>query len=185
MHNRLIFAFASVLALGPLPAAAEVTASSDAGFVSHNEVLVAASPRAAWDALVRPADWWNGDHSYSGDAANMRIELEAGGCFCERVPSSGGEIEHMRVIYIAPGSTLRMTGALGPLQSEAVTAVLTMTLERDGEMTRISWDYVVGGYMRQSMAGIAPLVDQVVREQLVRLATRLGTEADPVSRPAQ
>ena len=63
--------------------------------------------------------------------ANMRIEPKPGGCFCEAVPAgrrSGGEIEHMRVIYVAPGSTLRMSGGLGPLQSEAVTGVLTMTL---------------------------------------------------------
>jgi hypothetical protein len=40
-----------------MPAAAEVTASREAGFVSHNEVLVAVSPQAAWDALVAPADW--------------------------------------------------------------------------------------------------------------------------------
>ena len=88
----------------------------------------------------------------------------------------------MRVIYVAPGSTLRMTGGLGPLQSEAVTGVLTMTLEPEGEMTRISWDYVVGGYMRMPMAELAPLVDQVVGEQLLRLAARLGTVMDPASR---
>jgi uncharacterized protein YndB with AHSA1/START domain len=185
MRHRSVFTLASLLALVPLPAAAEVAASSNAGFVSHNEVLVAASPQSAWDALVRPADWWNGEHTYSGDAANMRIELGPGGCFCERVPASGGEIEHMRVIYIAPGSTLRMTGALGPLQSEAVTAVLTVTLAPEGEQTRITWDYVVGGYMRMPMAELAPLVDQVIGEQLLRLATRLGTVVDPASRRAR
>ena len=185
MHHRLAFTLASALALAPLPAAAEVAASSESGFVSHNEVLVAASPQTAWEALTRPAGWWNGEHTYSGDPANMRIELKSGGCFCEEVPASGGEIEHMRVIYVAPGSTLRMTGGLGPLQSEAVTGVLTMTLAPEGEMTRINWDYVVGGYMRMPMAELAQVVDQVVGEQLLRLATRLGTVMDPVSRRAR
>ena len=171
MHHRGILALA--LAAAPLPAAAEVTASSEGGFVSHNEVLVAASPGAAWDALVAPAGWWNGAHTYSGDPANMRIELKPGGCFCERVPETGGEIEHMRVIYLTPGSTLRMSGGLGPLQSEAVTGVLTMTLKPDGEMTRIGWDYVVGGYSRMPLAELAPLVDQVIGEQLLGLAARL------------
>jgi hypothetical protein len=180
MQHRMIFTLA--LAAAPLPAAAEVAASSDAGFASHNEVLVDVTPQAAWETLVRPAEWWSGDHTYSGDPANMRIEIEPGGCFCERVPASGGEIEHMRVIYIAPDSTLRMTGGLGPLQSEAVTGVLTMTLAADGEMTRISWDYVVGGYARMPLAELAPLVDQVIGEQLLRLATRLGTVMDPASR---
>ena len=33
--------------------------------------------------------------------------------------------------------TLRLSGGLGPLQSEAVTGVLTVTLAPEGEMTRI------------------------------------------------
>ena len=180
MRHRICLALAALL--GATPAWAEVPSSSENGFVSHNEVLVAASPQAAWDALVRPADWWNGDHTYSGHSANMWIEPKSGGCFCEAVPASGGEIEHMRVIYVAPGSTLRMTGGLGPLQSEAVTGVLTMTLAPEGEMTKISWDYVVGGYMRMSMTELAPLVDQVVGEQLLRLAAKLGTSWDGARR---
>ena len=186
MRHQLSFALGSVLALAPVPAFAEVAASSDSGFVSHNEVLVRTSPAQAWATMVRPAEWWNGAHSYSGDAANMTIAASAGGCFCEAIPARdgapAGQIEHMRVIYVAPGSTLRLSGGLGPLQSEPVTGVLTMTLEPDGEMTRISWDYVVGGYMRMPMAELAPLVDQVVGEQLLRLATRLGIVMDPASR---
>jgi uncharacterized protein YndB with AHSA1/START domain len=182
MLDRVRLALAASLAAAPVPAGAEVAASGERGFASHNEVLVDASVLAAWDAMLRPGEWWNGAHTYSGDAANMSIEVKPGGCFCERVPDSGGAIEHMRVIYVAPGSTLRMTGGLGPLQAEAATGVLTMTLAPEGEMTRISWDYVVGGYMRMPMAELAPLVDQVVGEQLLRLATRLGRQVDPAAR---
>jgi len=164
------------------PAAAEVTASGETGFATHNEVLVAAEPEVAWEALIRPGTWWNSEHTYSGDADNMRIEPKPGGCFCEVVPAANGEIEHMRVLYVVPGSTLRMSGGLGPLQSEAVTGVLTVTLKPEGEMTRISFDYVVGGFMRMPMAQMAPVVDQVVGEQLLRLGTRLGTVMDPVAR---
>ena len=184
MRHVISCTLAAALVALAVPAQAEVAASSDAGFASHNEVLVAAEPEAAWEALVRPGSWWNSEHTYSGDADNMRIEPTAGGCFCEVVPASRGEIEHMRVIYVVPGSTLRMSGGLGPLQSEAVTGVLTVTLRPEGEMTRISFDYVVGGYMRSPMAQIAPIVDQVVGEQLLRLATRLGTVMDPAPRRA-
>ena len=182
MRHQVPLALAAALSVAPLPAAAEVTASGEGGFVSHNEVLVDATPQAAWEALLRPADWWNGSHTYSGDANNMWIELKSGGCFCEGVPATGGEIEHMRVIYVAPRSTLRMTGGLGPLQAEAVTGVQTVTLTPEGEMTRVTWDYVVGGYMRMPAAELAPLVDQVVGEQLLRLAARLGTKVDPAPR---
>ena len=182
MRHRLSIMLAATLALAPSGALAEVASATDSGFVSHNEVLVDAAPQAAWDAMVRPAEWWNSEHSYSGDAANMSLEVRPGACFCETIPGSGGEIEHMRIIYAVPGSRLRMTGGLGPLQSEAVTGVLTMTLAAEGEMTRITWEYVVGGYMRMPMAEVAPLVDQVVGEQLLRLATRLGTQVDPAAR---
>jgi hypothetical protein len=186
MRYQVSFALAAAFAAAPLPAAAEVAASSESGFVSHNEVLVRATQEEAWHEMLEPANWWNGAHTYSGDARFLVLRAATGGCFCEAIQSSGddpdGEVEHMRVIYMAPYSTLRMSGGLGPLQSEAVTGVLTMTLEPDGEMTKISWDYIVGGYMRRPMAEIAPLVDQVVGEQLLRLATRLGTLVDPAPR---
>ena len=186
MRHSIFLAPVVLLALSPLSASAELSASSDAGFVSHNEVLVRASPEQAWNALLSPANWWNSDHTYSGNAANLTLTPRAGGCFCETVPGASGapagEIEHMRVIYVAPSSTLRLSGGLGPLQSEPVSGVLTITLEPQGEMTRISWDYVVGGYMRTPMGQLAPTVDQVVGEQLLRLATSLGTVMDPAAR---
>ena len=159
------------------PAEAEVAASSESGFVSHNEVVVAASPTEVWRAMLRPATWWNGEHTYSGNSANLTLAANVGGCFCEAIPTAdggaAGHIEHMRVVYFAPNSTLRLNGGLGPLQSEAVTGVLTMSLEPSGAGTKIAWDYVVGGYMRPSMTGLAPVVDRVVGEQLARLAASL------------
>ena len=178
---------AAFLAIAASPAAAEVVVASESGFVSHNVVEVPAGPAAAWAMLARPGEWWNGEHSYSGSAANMTIEAVAGGCFCETIPAANGiaagQVEHMRVLYVDPRlGTLRLAGALGPLQAEAVTGVLTMTLAREGEKTRIAWDHVVGGYARMPLAELAPLVDQVVGEQLLRLATRLETEVDPAPR---
>jgi hypothetical protein len=166
-------------AAGAAPAAAEVQAVSERGFVSHNVAEVSASPAEAWAMLFKPAAWWNGEHSYSGSAANMTIEPVAGGCFCEAIPATSGgaagQVEHMRVLHLDPRvRTLRMSGALGPLQSEAITGVLTMTVEASGSGSRITWDYVVGGYMRMPMDRVAPLVDTVVGEQLSRLAASLG-----------
>ena len=167
------------LAIVASPAAAEVAAVSENGFVSHNVVEVPADPAAAWAMLARPGEWWNGQHSYSGSAANMTIDAVAGGCFCETIPAANGvaagQVEHMRVLYLDPRlGTFRLAGALGPLQAEAVTRVLTMTVEPSAAGSRITWDYVVGGYMRTPVAGMAPLVDQVVGEQLTRLAARLS-----------
>ena len=128
--------------------------------------------------MLKPAGWWNGQHTYSGNAANLSLDPVAGGCFCEALPVSAGgppgQVEHMRVVFLAPNSMLRLNGGLGPLQSEAVTAVLTMALKPEGGGTRITWDFVVGGYMRMSMTELAPVVDQVVGEQLSRLAASLS-----------
>src|SRR6478735_1156304 len=161
------------------PATAAVAASSDSGFAIHDEAVVPATPAEAWTMLLKPAQWWNGEHSYSGDAANLTLTPVAGGCFCETIPGRdggpAGQVEHMRVLYIDPRvRTLRLSGALGPLQSEAVTGVLTMTVEASGAGSKITWDYVVGGYMRMPMASMAPLVDSVIGEQLMRLEARLS-----------
>ena len=180
--RRSIFLAIIPLALAVSPAAAEVAASSDRGFASHNEVLVDASAAQAWTAMLRPGEWWNGEHTYSGDPTNLYIDPQATGCFCEKLPATKdapagarpGSIEHMHVIYAAPARVLRMSGGLGPLQSEAVKATLTITLKPVDGGTRILWEYVVGGYMRQKMPELAPLVDKVLLEQLSRLAAKLG-----------
>ncbi|MBO9516686.1 MAG: SRPBCC domain-containing protein [Porphyrobacter sp.] len=177
MRRALLGLTASLVLTAAAPLAAKVAASSEAGFVSHNEALVRAPPEQVWATLIAPSQWWNSAHTYSGDAANMTLNAKAGGCFCERVPGKGrpdGEVEHMRVIYMTPHSALRLSGGLGPLQSEPVNGVLTVTLKPEGEGTRVAFDYAVGGYMRASTVEMAPLVDGVVGEQLQRLAERLG-----------
>jgi len=178
--RHVFIGIAALAAAAASPAAAEVTASNEAGFVSHNEVEVPVGVAEAWAMLFKPSAWWNGEHSYSGNSANMTLAPVAGGCFCETIPGANGgaagEIEHMRVLYVDPRvHTLRLTGALGPLQAEAVNGVLTMTVEPAGSGAKIKWDYVVGGYMRMPMAEMAPLVDQVVGEQLTRLAVALSS----------
>src|SRR3546814_10432451 len=77
--------------------------------------------------LSQPGRWWNGAHSYSGSAANLRLEPVAGGCFCEALPGEEGRVgsvEHARVIHAAPDRQLRLSGALGPLPAEAGTGTL-------------------------------------------------------------
>jgi hypothetical protein len=175
--------FAAVAALVfASPIAAEVTASSEAGFVSRNVAEVQSSPGDTWKALVAPSGWWNGEHTYSGDAANMWLDPHATGCFCEKIPGPKdgppgqrpGTVEHMRVIHADAGKVLRLSGALGPLQPEAVNGTLTITLTPMEGGTRVVWEYVVGGYMRYKSAEIGPLVDKVLGEQLNRLAAKQG-----------
>lgn len=154
-----------------LPAGAEVKEASDAGFTVNQVQTIAASPDKVWAALVTPGRWWSSAHSWSGDAKNLSIDPRAGGCFCERW--AGGEAEHARVVQAVKGKLLRLSGALGPLQGEALTGTLSFTLAPEGAGTKISVDYVVGGHARFGLRDVAPAVDGVLGEQVGRLAALL------------
>ncbi len=157
------------------PAFAEVKAASDSGFNSIHIATVNATPEEVWKRLLAPKDYWNKAHSWSGSSAGFYIDAQANGCFCElfqETDANGklktvGSVEHMRVIFAQPGKVLRMQGALGPLQSEAVIGTLTVAMEpsKDNGSTRVSFSYVVGGYMRYKVSEIAPAVDKVLGEQ--------------------
>lgn len=185
------FMLAAALLLAGSPASAEVVASSPSGFVSRQAADVSADAETVWAELLKPADWWSGKHTYSGDAANLSLDPRAGGCFCELLPSAvspraapRGSVEHMRVIYIERPRALRLSGALGPMQAEAAQGTLTIVLRPIDGGTRIMWEYVVGGYLRQTTETLAPAVDRVLGEQLTRLAAKLGPKAAAAPAPA-
>ena len=186
MKRRL--PIATVIALLAQPAFAEVVASSESGFVIRETAEVPADPAQTWQTLIAPQTWWNKAHTFSGDAANLYLDAQGGGCFCEKLPlkdgapgTRAGSVAHMRVIYADPGKALRMEGSLGPLQSEALTGTLTITLKPGGVGTRIVMEYVVGGYMRYKADEIVPAVDKVLAEQIAGLAASLGVTADPAA----
>lgn len=178
--NRTTLLLAALMLTAPaLPARAEVAAQSDAGFVIKQSVEVAADQQAVWKALIAPAKWWSSDHTWSHDAANLYLDAQATGCFCEKLPKPAdapadqriGSVEHMHVIAADPQrGLLRMSGSLGPLQSEAANGTLTFTLVKTDTGTRIDLEYVVGGYMRFKPEEIAPAVDTVLGQQLASLA---------------
>lgn len=175
---------ATSLALFAVPAKAEVKTSADQGFSILHTAEVLAKPDDVWKRLLAPKDWWNPAHSWSGSTAGFYIDPQAGGCFCELFQEKDkdgklvtkGSVEHMRVVFGQPGKVLRMQGALGPLQAEAVTGTLTVAMEplKNGAGTKLSFSYVVGGYMRFKTADIAPAVDKVLQEQFESMIKPLG-----------
>ncbi|PHR18409.1 MAG: hypothetical protein COA41_10020 [Sphingopyxis sp.] len=189
-------AFHAILAMAALatvtPARAEVTNTADNGFTVQHQTLIDGNAEAVWKAMIAPSRYWNGDHSWTGDADNFYLVPQAGGCFCElirttsadNIRTSDGSVQHMRVIYAHNNKMLRMSGALGPLQSEAVTGTLTMLLDPQGEKTAVRFTYKVGGYMEFPVDQIAPAVDGVIGEQLTRLAA-LFAEADAAETDGQ
>lgn len=184
---------AAIAAAGQLawgvPAAAEVTRTTADSFVSRHEAVVKATPKEVWLALISPAGWWQSSHTWSGDAKNLTLTPQAGGCFCERIPevedpgrfTLQGSVEHMRVIQAYPERALRMAGSLGPLQSEPVTGVLTIAISTTEQGTRIVWEYNVGGPMRYEIPVISKAVDGVIGAQIASLAKQLGVVEVPAA----
>lgn len=164
------------------PLAADVKSSSEMGLEVSHSITVAATPAEAYAALGRIGEWWSPAHSYSGDAKNMSLPLTIGGCFCEKLPKAGGEVEHGRVTFAQPGAMLRLNAALGPVHQEAATGVLTWTIKPEGAGTRITQSYIVGGYIRGGAARFAAPIDGVMTEALTRLQSHIDAPK-PLSKP--
>ena len=171
------YPIASLLAIiAAAPAAAEVVSAGEHGFHVRQTVQLVAPQPVTFESFGQVGAWWDNEHTYSGSAANMTMELRPGGCFCERLEGGGG-IEHMRVAYIDPGKRLVLTGGLGPLLYEATSGVMDVKVERIGGGSRLTLDYKVAGFAAGGAAKIAPLVDQVLAEQVKRFRAHATARA--------
>ena len=154
-------------------ARAEVTDKSAAGFEVTEKATVAAPAARVYAALLTPAAWWNKDHSWSGSAANLSIDL-ATGCFCEKLPK--GFVRHMTVVFADGATTLRLFGGLGPMQFTGASGHLAFVLKGAGDQTELTLTYDVGGYAKGGLADkwAAP-VDSVLGEAAARLKKYVET----------
>jgi uncharacterized protein YndB with AHSA1/START domain len=170
---RALLTIALLLLAGvPSESAVHVTST---GFLIRLEASINASPEKVFDALVgQVGSWWNPEHTYSGDAKNLSIDPRPGGCFCEKLPKGGG-VEHLRVVYIVPGKTVRFSGALGPLQASGLAGSMTWKLMGAADNTQLELSYSVGGFSYERFEKIAPAVEGMLREQLDRLKLFIET----------
>ena len=178
MSNRLALLnmVAICTAIHAAPAQAEIVESTYGGFASVRTATVAADAQTVWRELLHPEYWWS--HTWSDNSANLSLHAQAGGCFCETIPATqdipAGSVEHGRVLTIMPYRTLRLAGALGPLQTEGLAGTLTVDLRSGEGGTQIIWSYVIGGQSRFDLGEMADVVDQVQGEFLGGLVARLG-----------
>lgn len=158
----------------PSPAAAEVVGAQDSGFSIRIAVDVAAAPAALFTVLTEQVGaWWSSSHTYSGNAANLRMDAQPGGCFCEKLPNGG--VRHMTVTHVMAPETLVLSGGLGPLGTMATAGAMEWTLKAQGAGTRLQLVYNVGGYAPGGLKALAPLVDGVLAEQVTRLKAFVET----------
>jgi uncharacterized protein YndB with AHSA1/START domain len=156
-------------------ATAAVTNDSERGFVSTHVLVIAAPRERVYKALTDEVGrWWDPQHSYSGKAENFTLDARPGGCFCERLDD--GFVQHMSVVFARRNTTLRMLGALGPLQQFAIDGSMTFELiDADAGTTQLTYRYVVGGFVPDGLGRFAQPVDAVQLGQLERLKRYIET----------
>lgn len=164
------FLLAGLLSLST-PAGAEVISANANGFEVSNSVNLVIPVNQAYAAFSRLGAWWSDEHTYSGKAANIQLMLRPGGCFCEAIPEGGGGVEHMRVSVVQPNERVVMSGALGPVLYEAAAGVMDVKFERIAGGAKVTMNYRAAGFANGGADKMAPLVDQVLAEQLKRYRT--------------
>jgi hypothetical protein len=158
---------AAIAALLGTPAAADVVSASSNGFEVRQTINLVVPANSAFSSFQDIASWWDPEHTYSGDSANLSLNLSPGGCFCERFPKGGG-VEHMRVTYVDPGKHVVLTGALGPLLYEATAGVMDVQVKSTAGGSQLTLDYRAAGFFKGGADKLAPAVDAVLAEQMKR-----------------
>jgi len=156
-------------------AAAAVSPAEPYGLRVKHDLIIGAPPQRVWAAIGRVGAWWNSGHTISGDAANLRLDLEPGGCFCERFPGGGGA-HRMVVTVVEPGKFLTLSGALGPPEEEgAPSGRLMFTLAPSAGGTRLTVTFEGGGWATNGFKEWSAPVDRVLGEQSARLKRYVET----------
>jgi hypothetical protein len=151
----------------------EVTDKSAAGFQVTEKAEIAAPAAKVYAALLTPGAWWSNQHSWTGNARKLSMDLVTG-CFCEALPR--GLVRHMTVVFSDGATTLRLFGGLGPLQFTGASGHLAFLLKPTGDTTELTLTYDVGGYAKGGLADkwAAP-VDGVLGEAVGRLKNYVET----------
>ena len=171
---RITLAAAALLALQAGAARAETSDVSATGFTVTHAFVIEGEPQRVWQAFTQPARWWSSQHTWSGQASNLSLDAQAGGCWCERW-ADGASAMHGRVLMVQPGTLLRLQAWLGPLQELPVDGVLTLATGRRDGATRMRVTYRVAGAPAAALDRLAPAVDAVLGEQVRRLKSYIET----------
>ena len=72
--KSLLIGASSILISASLAAQAEVMAAAPDHFTLKLEAQSELSPSEVWTRLIEPSDWWQSDHTYSGDADHLSLD---------------------------------------------------------------------------------------------------------------
>ncbi len=158
-------------------AQAETSQVSASGFVSSYREEVKASTDEVWRAIVQLPRWWSSQHTWSNNAANLSLDAQAGGCWCERW-GDGASAQHGQVLMVQPGRVIILQARLGPLLDKPVQAVLMLVTSVQDGKTMLRMNYQVAGGADAGLDKLATPVDQVLGLQFQRLK-RLAETGQP------
>jgi len=167
--NRSLLLCVALIATLPGQADAEIVSAGPGHFELRLEASSPLPPDALWERLVHPSRWWHPDHTYSGDAGNLSLDLRAGGLWAERW--ADGETAHGVVLFFRKGVLLRLSAPFGPLQGMGAYAVWTITIRAEGEGSLVVFEEVATGPPSADLEHIAAAVDYVKSEAIARLAS--------------
>ena len=153
---------------------ASVVDAAPGGFQVEQKVEIAAPAAKVWEALTDFGAWWNSQHSWSGDAKNLHLDLTPGGYLTETLPR-GGSVRHLAVLMVKPGELAVLDGTLGPLMFSGASGHLVWSLTEKDSHTTLTEDYYVGGYFKGGLDKLAGPVDSVLSEQMIRLKAYVET----------
>jgi uncharacterized protein YndB with AHSA1/START domain len=165
MRIALLALLAATLATA---ARAEILDVGASGFTQRQSLAIAAPPAQVWEALGQWSAWWDGAHTFGGDASHLSIDLAPGGALDEGLTDGGG-VRHLVVVNSQTWRLLRLQGALGPLQALGVAGSLTFTLKETATGTQLTETYDVGGHAPGGVGQFAAPVDGVMALQMGRL----------------
>jgi len=163
-------------------AGAAVVESGPSSLQMKHTATMAAPPEKVWSSFVQVERWWSSDHTFSGSAANLRLDARPGGCFCETLPGGGGVV-HLTVAFVAPNKHMTLKGGLGPFVNAAVDGAMTFDVAPSGAGSEVTLAYAVGGYFPGGLAAIAPGADAVLGQQFARLQRFVETGSPEEKKP--
>jgi hypothetical protein len=84
--NTVFFILVFVTLLHPGTSRSEVVDSTSFGFTVRHEQILPLAAETLFVIFYRDiGKWWDPDHTWSGNTANLSIEPFANGCFCEKL----------------------------------------------------------------------------------------------------
>lgn len=155
MLKTLITA-AALLLVAP-PVSAEVIARTADSFTLRYQSAVETAPGDIVSAMTRVDAWWDGAHSYSGDANNLSIDMTPGGCWCERL-ANGTDFRHATVLGVEP-DRLAFNAPFGPLNGKTTRADFTVAWPGETGHRTVTWIMIVEG---PGLGAYADAVDSVM-----------------------